>query len=157
MFMETGIATITLLAVATVRGSQQRPDFSGNWILNRQDSTLSPGADAAESGVWQIEHREPTFHHKASFVMAGKPFNYEYELRSDAGEIVGTHEGTRTVSSLRWEGDALLVTWRTERADTVTTISFKYDLIEDGRRLRATEQVRGTDHDQDNVWMFERG
>jgi len=156
MFMETGIATSILLAVATVRGSQQRPDFSGEWILNRQASTLSPGADAAESGIWWIEHREPTFHHKASFVMAGKPFNYEYELRSDAGEIVGTQEGTQTVSSLRWEGDALVVMWRTERAGSATTISFKYDLIEEGRRLRATEQLRGTDHDQDNVWMFDR-
>jgi len=157
MFMETGIAAIILLAVASARSSQDRPDFSGEWILNRQASILSSGADAAESGVWLIEHREPTFHHKASFVMAGKPFNYEYELRSDAGEIVGTHEGTRTVSSLRWEGDALVVMWRTERAGIATTISFKYDLIEDGRRLRATEEVRGTDHDQDNVWMFERG
>jgi hypothetical protein len=22
--------------------------------------------------------------------------------------------------------------------------------------FRATEQLRGTDHDQDNIWMFER-
>ncbi|HKE86096.1 MAG TPA: hypothetical protein VKB50_20190 [Vicinamibacterales bacterium] len=157
MFIETGVATIILLAVASTRNSQDRPDFSGEWILNRQASTLSPGADAAASGVWQIEHREPTFRHKASFVMAGKPFNYEYELRSDAAEIIGTHEGTRTVSSLRWEGNTLVVMWRTERAGSTSTISFKYDLIEDGRCLRATEQVRGTDHDQDNVWMFERG
>jgi hypothetical protein len=35
-------------------------------------------------------------------------------------------------------------------------ISFRYELLDAGRRLRATEQVRGTDHDQDNIWMFER-
>jgi hypothetical protein len=132
------------------------PIFCGEWILNRQASTLSAAADAVQSGVWQIEHREPTFRHKAAFVTVGKPFNYEYELLSDGREVVGTRQGARTVSILRWEGNALLVTWRTERSDGETKVSFRYELIDAGRRLRAVEQVRGTDHDQDNVWIFER-
>ena len=135
---------------------QEKPDFSGEWILNRQASTLSPGADAMRSGVWRIDHREPTFHHKASFVTDSNPFEYEYELLSDGGEVVATEQGARTVSSLRWEGNALVVTWRTQRPDGEMEISFRYELLDAGRRLRATEQVRGTDHDQDNIWMFER-
>jgi hypothetical protein len=87
---------------------RDRPDFSGEWVLNRKVSILSPGADAVESGVWQIEHREPTFRHKATFV-------------------------------------------------SETAVSFWYELIDAGRRLRALEQVRGTDHDQDNIWFFDRG
>ena len=40
--------------------------------------------------------------------------------------------------------------------DAGPEISFRYELLDAGWRLRATEQVRGTDHDQDNIWIFER-
>jgi hypothetical protein len=138
--------------------AQKKPDFSGEWILNQQASTLSPGADAVRSGRVRIEHREPAFRCTGTFAFAtgGNPFEYEYELLSDGREVVGTQHGLPTVSSLRWDGDALLVTWRTQRSDGEMKISFRYDLVGAGRRLRATEQVRGTDHDQDNVWIFER-
>jgi hypothetical protein len=135
---------------------QDRPDLSGDWVLNRKASILSPGADAVESGVWQIEHREPTFRHKATFVAGGKPLSYEYELLSDGREVVSSEQGARTVSSLRWEGNALIVTWRTEHPAGETTVSFRYELIDAGRRLRALETLRGTDHDQDNTWLFDR-
>ena len=156
MFIETCIATVILLGVAISGRAHERPDFSGEWILHRQACTLSPGADAVQSGVWRIEHCEPTFRHKAAFVTGSNPLEYEYELLSDGRDVVGTQEGAQTVSSLRWEGNALVVTWRTQRSDGEMRISFRYELLDAGRRLRATEQVRGTDHDQDNIWMFER-
>ncbi len=38
-----------------------KPDFSGEWTLNVQASTLSPiVAPAAQSGVLRIEHHEPS-------------------------------------------------------------------------------------------------
>ena len=156
MFIEICSATLIILGAASSGLAQEKPDFSGEWILNPHASTLSPGADAVQSGVWHIEHRDPTFRHKAALVTAGKPFNYEYELLSDGREIVGTQQGARTVSSLRWEGRALVVSFRSERSDGERKVSFRYELTDDGRRLRAVEQVRGTDHDQDNVWIFER-
>ena len=105
MFNETCIATIILLGVAVSGLAEKRPDFSGEWILNREAST---------------------------------------------------HKGGRTVSSLRWDGNTLVVMWRTERSDGETTVSFRSELVDGGRRLRAVEQLRGTDHDQENVWIFER-
>ena len=157
MCIQTCIATVILLGiVATSAVAQKRPDFSGEWTLNRQASTLSPGADAVQSGSLRIEHHEPTFRCKGAFVTNSRPFEYEYELPSDGREVVSTQRGVQTSSRLQWDGDALLVTMRTERPDGEQKISFRYDLIDAGRRLRAAEQVRGTDHDQDNVWIFER-
>ena len=132
------------------------PDFSGEWILNRQASTLSPGADAMKSGVVQIEHREPTFRYKAALVSEGGPLQYEYELLSDGRETVSTAEGVTTVSSLRWEGNALVAAWRIQRPDGEMRISFAHELLDGGRRLRATEELRAGGRDQDNVWMFDR-
>ena len=75
MLIRTYIASAILLALAGLGVSQQKPDFSGEWTLNRQASTLSPGAAAVQSGVVRIEHRDPTFRYKAAFVSASGPCN----------------------------------------------------------------------------------
>ncbi len=156
MFIETYIGAVILLGIAISGVVQEKPDLSGEWILNRQASTLSPGADAVQSGVVRIDHREPTFGYKAKFVSAGGPLQVEYELRSDGREIVSTQPGVTIVSRLRWEGDALVVTSRIQRPDGEMNISFRYELLDAGRRLRGVEQLRGIGRDQDNVWIFER-
>src|SRR5262245_12820434 len=156
MFIDTLLVTLTLLCAATAALPQDKPDFSGEWVLNRQASTLSPGADNVRSGVWQIEHRDPTFRHKASLETQEKPIEWKYELQSDGRDAVVTQQGTTTTSSLRWEGSALVVTIRVQRAASDMTIVFRHELLDGGRRLRATEQLRGTDHDQDNTWVFDR-
>jgi hypothetical protein len=83
------------------------------------------------------------FRCQATFVADGKPVEYTFELRSDR-------------PGLRWDGDALVSTVQTEGLDGEVTISFCYELQEGGRRLRATEQLRGCGRDQDNLWVFER-
>jgi hypothetical protein len=98
-----------------------RADFSGEWILNREASTLSPGADTTMSARWHIDHREPTFHHKAEFMMSDGPRNYEYELRSDVPD-----------SGLTWDDDVLVVTFvqpRPDGEDGEMTVSFRYELM----------------------------
>ena len=76
--------------------AQQKPDFSGEWTLNRQASTLSPGAAAVQSGVVRIEHRDPTFRYKAKFPSASGPLQYEYELQSDGRDVGAIQNGVTT-------------------------------------------------------------
>jgi hypothetical protein len=137
--------------------AQQKPDFSGDWQLNLQASKLSPAvALAAQRGSMRIEHREPSFKCQSTMVMDGKPVETKYELPSDGLERAGTEAWGRMVSSLRWDGDALVATWRIEASNGETTISFRYELQDGGRRLRAAEQLRAPDREQDNVWVFDR-
>ena len=68
-------ATVFVLGVATSATPQEKPDFSGEWVLNRPASTLSPGSDGVQSGIVRIEHREPMFRYKATLVSA-TPFEY---------------------------------------------------------------------------------
>jgi len=90
-----------------------------------------------------------------TIVLDGKPFESTFELLSDGREVTTTDDrGRRTMSTLRWDADALVVTWRIQGSAEVT-ISFRYEL-EGGRRLRAAEQIRGGGRDQDNVWVFDR-
>ena len=134
----------------------RKPDFSGEWILDRKASTLSHGAEAIKTAVVRIDHRDPTFRYKAKFESEGGPVEFEYELLSDGREVAATHEGTRTISSLRWEGEALVASWQIQRADGELKISFRHELDNEGRRLRAVEELRGEGRDQDNIWVFGR-
>jgi hypothetical protein len=153
--MSEGIRFVMLI-LAVLGPPEGKPDFSGEWILNRQESTLSPGASAVRSGVVRIEHRDPKFRYKAAFVSEGGPLEYEYELLSDGREVVGTQQATTTVSILRWEEEVLVAAWQMRRADGELKISFRHELIDGGRRLRAVEQLRGDGRDQDNIWIFDR-
>jgi hypothetical protein len=156
MLIRTCIAAGILLALAGAGGAQQKPDFSGEWILNRQASTLSPGAAAVQSGVARIEHRDPSFRYKATFASPSGPLQYDYELQSDGRDVGATQNGVTMLSNLRWEGEALVARWRIQRPDGETRISFRHELLDDGRRLRAVEQLRGAGQEQDNVWIFDR-
>jgi len=154
MWIRTCIAGGILLAGLAV--AQQKPDFSGEWTLNRQASKLSPGAAPVQSGVVRIEHRDPIFRYKALFVSANGPMQVEYELKSDGRDVGLIQNGVTTLSTLRWEGEALVVRSRIQHPNGETRITFRYELIDDGRRLRAVEQIRGAGQEQDNVWIFDR-
>jgi hypothetical protein len=144
------------IAVSAAR-AQTKPDFSGEWTLNRAECSLSPAAAGMQSGTLQVEHREPTFRYKATFLANGNPIEYAYELSTDGREAVGTQQGRRTVSSLHWDGDALVFVAKVDGPDPDRTISiqFRYEIV-DGRRLRAAEQLRGGGRDQDNIWIYDR-
>jgi hypothetical protein len=116
-----------------------RPDFTGQWTLNLKASALSPVvAPVVQTGFVWIEHREPNVSIHLSITMDGKPFDVRFERIST------------------WEGDVLVF------RDVVPTptgdmiICFRYELQEAGRRLRAAEQLRAPDRQQDNIWVFDR-
>jgi hypothetical protein len=117
----------------------QKPDFTGEWTLNREASALSPVvAPVVQSGFIRIEHREPTVSVHLSITMDGTPFDVRFERASN------------------WEGDALVFVDRAQTPNGELTIAFRYELQHAGRRLRAAEQLRGAGREQDNVWVFDR-
>ena len=159
--IQTCVVTVILFALSVFGVPQSKPDFSGEWILNRQASTVSPLSKAVESGVVRIDHHDPTFRYSAAFMGASgplpsSPLHSEHELRSDGREVGVTYQGLTTLASLRWEGEALVSSWRIQRPDGELRISFRFELIDAGKRLRATERARGGLLDQDNIWLFDR-
>src|SRR5690242_15519032 len=69
------VAAVVALAGTMTATAQQKPDFSGEWHLNRQASMLSATvAPAAQSGMLRIEHNEPNFTCQMTIVLDGKPF-----------------------------------------------------------------------------------
>jgi hypothetical protein len=154
---QTLIAVVSFLACAVALAAQQKPDYSGEYVLNPQASTLSPAVAAAiQSGGMRVEHREPRFGCRMTMSFGDKPIEYAFEFTTDGREVAGTERGHQTVSSMHWEGDALVFTSQSRGPDSEMTMSWRYELHDGGRRLRAVEQIRGGGRDQDNIWVFER-
>src|SRR6266516_7873228 len=117
--------------------AEPKPDFSGEYALNPHESTLSPGAATVRSAVVRIEHREPIVRCRATFSFDDKTFEYSLERVSDGREVVDQREERPTVSSVHWEGNALVFMDRTKGPDSEVTMSWRYELLEGRRRLRA--------------------
>ena len=112
--------------------AEVKPDFSGEYVLNPHASTLGAGADAVRSAVLRIEHREPMVRCQATLAFDSKTFEYSLERVSDGREVIDQKEPT-TVSSLHWEGNALVFMDRTKGRDSEVTMSWRYELLEDRR------------------------
>jgi hypothetical protein len=117
----------------------RKPNFTGQWTLNVAASSLSPVvAPVVQSGFVRIEHQEPLVSLHLSITMDGKPFDVRFQRESN------------------WDGDALAFVDKVATPNGEMTIAFRYDLLDSGRRLRAAEELRAPDREQDNVWIFDR-
>lgn len=137
--------------------AQLRPDFSGDWVLNRQESSLPPPVSGVESGVVRIDHREPTFSFHRSYVIGGTPREASFTVSTDGKEVALTDpRGMANVSTLRWDGIALVLAMRIKGPGFEATNDVRYELLHDGRRLRATEQGRSPQGKHDAIWIYDR-
>jgi hypothetical protein len=76
--------------------AEQKPDFSGEYALNRQASVLAGGAATVRTAVLRIEHLEPMVRCQGEFIFDGTSFNYTLERVSDGREVVDAKEPPTT-------------------------------------------------------------
>jgi hypothetical protein len=150
-------AAALAVLVAATPVAQAKPDFSGEWVLNRQASTLPPLVSNVESGVVRIEHRDAEFRFHRSYVIAGTSRDAAFSIRADGTEVTQTGpQGHPTTMTLRWDGAALVVAMRIAGPGLSATNDVRYELLDGGRRLRATETARSPQHNHDAVWIYDR-
>jgi hypothetical protein len=150
-------AALAIGWLVTGAAAQARPDFSGEWVLNRQASTLPPPVSNVESGVVRIDHRDPSFGFRRTYVIGGAPREAGFIRDTDGKEVEETGaQGLATVSTLRWDGTALVLAMRIKGPGFEATNDVRYELLDGGRRLRATEQGRSPQGNHDAVWIYDR-
>ena len=130
-----------------------KPNFSGDYVLDRTASRLSAAGSGITMAVLRLEHDEPRLYCSARFASATDAIEFAFErFTDDRAVIVSEHEGSRCY----WEDDVLVTEDRMGSPEAPVVMIWRYDLTDGGRRLRATEQMRGGGRDQDNVWEFAR-
>lgn len=139
--------------MSTARTMATKPNFSGVYALDRASSVLSANAAAIMSAVLRIEHDDPRFQCSARFASADDAVEFAFDRSTDGREtVVSTTESSRC----HWDDNALVTEDRMGPGETAVVMTWRYELSEDGRRLRASERIVGAGRDQDNVWEFER-
>ena len=134
-----------------------KPDLSGEWTLNREASKLSSEvAPVVDGGFVRVTHLDPQISVHLSISMSGKPFEFRFDRVTDGRELTWESPDGTGVSHARWDGDALVFSDTTPTPNGAMTIVFRYELHDEGRRLRAAEQLRGAGREMDNVWIFDR-
>ena len=134
-----------------------KPDLSGEWTLNREASQLSPEvAPVVDGGFVRVTHLDPQISVHLSISMSGKPVEFRFDRVTDGRELTWESPEGPGVSHARWDGDTLVFSDTTPTPNGAMTIVFRYALHDEGRRLRAAEQLRGAGREMDNVWIFDR-
>lgn len=150
------LLVVALLAAPGLAVGQQRPDFSGEWTLDRPASSLQGDMAAVESGVVRIAHREPSFRFSRTFVIKTQPIEGAFDIQTDGREVANSNRGLTSRSRLEWQGNSLLLTVLIDAPRGLVSNVVRYELLDEGRTLRAVEDVGGAAPSHHNVWMFVR-
>jgi hypothetical protein len=158
---EVAMRQVVVLVMATLwlgqqAHAQQRPDFSGEWVLDRSASSLQGELAAVESGVVRIKHLDPAFVFNRMFMVSGKPLENAFDIRTDGKELLNADRGMTSRSRLEWQGNSLLLTVLIDAPRGTVSNVVRYELLDEGRRLRAVEDVGGAAPGHHNVWIFSR-
>jgi hypothetical protein len=153
-----GFCVLLCAFAANSAAGQPKPNFSGDWVLDLSASRLHPDFEALEQGTVRIVHDEPSFSFHRTFSVKGQPREVSYEITTDGRQHRSTGQsGGITLTTMRWEDTALMLRQRIgdPKAGELSN-EVRYELLDDGRTLRATEDFKGAGRSHHNVWIFRR-
>jgi hypothetical protein len=156
--MLPAVFLVVVLAISTSTAAQERPNFTGDWTVDLTNSRLDKAYSVLERGVARIDHAEPTFTFRRTFFVKGQPSEASYVVTTDGREHRGVGpNGAETVATMHWEQAALVVHHRISdpKAGQLNN-KVRYELIDEGQTLRATEDFDGGGRSHHNVWIFKK-
>lgn len=130
-----------------------KPNFTGTWKFNPDKSDLQ--GSSPESSIFVIEHIEPLFHLERTHVFGGKSDTFSIALTTDIKPVTINQGGLETHSELYWEGDSLVFDSRFVYEVEEATDIVRYRLENAGQTFIAEDQLRSSQHNHDNLWVFE--
>ena len=153
-----GFCILVCAFAASPAAGQPKPNFSGEWVLDLSASRLHPDFAAIERGTVRIVHHEPSFSFHRTFFVKGQPSNVSYEVTTDGRQHRSTGQsGGIILATMAWEQTALVLRQQiTDPRAGELSNDVRYELLDDGRTLRATENFEGAGRSHHNVWIFRR-
>jgi hypothetical protein len=142
--------------LASGAAAQGRPDFSGDWTLDRQASVLQGQSAAVDSGTMRIAHRDPSFTFSRTFIVNNRPQEASFEIRTDGAEVTRRDGPAPSRSRLEWQGSSLLLTALFTTPGGEVSNVVRYELLDGGKTLRAIEDLGGAAPPHHNVWIYQR-
>ena len=144
------IAAIVCL-YASIAGAQTKPDFSGTWKMNREKSKFERGGPDAI--LIKIDHKEPAFAESWTLSTPNGERSLQAKYTTDGKETEQEVMGRVSKTSAKWEGDALVIEFKSEEG----FFKRKITLSADGKTITkvVTQSPRDGELVEDTV-VFEK-
>lgn len=137
--------------------AQDRPNYSGEWVLRVDRSTLDQRIWAGlERGTLRLVHREPSVECRRAFVVKGQPDEAVWTMTTNGEEQVKTAGAQTRRSRLSWTGQTLVLSERVTARQGEATNTVEYRLLDNGRALEARERFKGPRLQYENIYVFEK-
>jgi hypothetical protein len=144
------ITTIVCLC-ALIAAAQTKPDFSGSWKMNREKSKFADGGPNAI--LIKIDHKEPAFTEEWTMSTPEGERSFQAKYTTDGKETEQEVMGRTAKTSAKWEGNALVIEFKTAEG----FFKRKITLSADGKTITkaVTHSPGGGDPMEDTV-VFEK-
>jgi hypothetical protein len=142
------IACLCVLSVA----AQTKPNLSGTWKLNQEKSKFTGGGP--ENLVIKIDHKEPAFTEDwAMTARDGNQRSFQAKYTTDGKETEQEVMGRTAKTSAKWDGDALVIEFKSEDG----FFRRKITLSADGKTMtKLVTQTRGDGQQTEDTVVFEK-
>ncbi len=125
---------VLLSAAPRITQAQHVPNLSGTWVLQVDKSDFGP-LPAPTSRTDVVDHQEPKLNIKRTTVQNGTEVVGNLVFVIDGTEYKNTMGPQQLASTLKWDGDVLVVTTNTSVAQGDITLLDRYSLSADGKTL----------------------
>ncbi len=111
-----------------------KPNFTGDWKLNpaKSDFGQMPAPNSMSS---KIAHDEPNLKTTSRSSSDQGDFEFQATYTTDGKECTNELMGNPVKSTVKWDGDALLINSNAKFGDNELTIQDRWTLSEDGKTL----------------------
>jgi hypothetical protein len=154
--MKSRIGAVLMIAVivslcASIAAAQTKPNFSGEWKMNREKSKFADGGPDAI--LIKIDHKEPALTEEWTLSTSEGDRSFKAKYTTDGKETEQEVMGRTAKTSAKWDGDALVIEFKA--ADGF--FKRKITLSADGKTLTkvVTHAEGGGDPTEDTV-VFEK-
>ncbi len=147
------VFAVMLLCFAAV--VQAKPNFTGEWKLNpaKSDFGMMPAPSSATASV---THSEPSLKVAMKSVSEHGEFASENTYTTDGKECVNKGRMGEIKSTLKWDGDALVIESKAEFGGSPVTITDKWTLSEDGKVLTISRHFTSSQGEADAKQVYEK-
>ncbi len=147
------LAVLALLLCAVA--AQAKPNFSGEWKLNasKSDFGMMP---APTSLVQKITHNDPELKVVRTQVSERGEFTNESVYTTDGKECVNKSRFGETKSTLKWDGDVLVIESKMDFQGNAVTVTEKWSLSEDGKTLTLNRHFSSSQGEGDVKTVLEK-
>jgi len=128
MKSRTGVALMIVAIVclgALIAVAQTKPNLSGSWKLNREKSKFVGGGP--DNLMIKIDHKEPAFVEDWSMSTPNGDRSFQAKYTTDGKETEQEVMGRTARTKATWDGNALVVEWRSDGGFFIRKISLSAD------------------------------